>query len=50
MAVLMALLIPLAVLLLSAAALFGGRAAKPMVIAAFVLAVFAVCLVLVNTT
>ena len=48
MTILMALLIPVSVLLLAAAQLFGGRAARPMVIAAFILAVFAVCLVLVN--
>lgn len=50
MAVLMALLIPVAVLLLAASVVFGGRAARPMAIAAFVLGVFAVCLVLVNAT
>lgn len=50
MAILLALLIPVAVLLLAAAAVFGGRAARPMNITAFVLAVFAVCLVLINAT
>lgn len=50
MAILLALLVPVAVLLLAAAAVFGGRAARPMNIAAFVLSVFAVCLVLINAT
>jgi len=43
-----ALLIPIAVALTAGASLFGGRAARPMLIAAFVLAVFAICLVLVT--
>lgn len=48
MALLIALLIPLAVALIAAASLFGGRASRPMLITAFVLAVFAICLVLVH--
>jgi hypothetical protein len=48
MALLLALLIPVAVALVAAAGLFGGRAARPMLIASFVLAVFAICLVLVD--
>jgi len=47
MGVLIDLLIPVAVALVAGAGLFGGRAARPMLIAAFVLAVFAICLVLV---
>ena len=42
-----ALLIPVAVALHAGAALFGGRAAKLMIVTAFVLAVFAICMVLV---
>ncbi len=49
MAVLLALLIPVAVALLAGAVVFGGRASRPMAITAFVLAVCAVCLILVNS-
>jgi hypothetical protein len=47
-AVLLALILPVAVALLAAAVAFGGRAARAMAIAAFVLAVFAICWVLVH--
>lgn len=47
MEVWIALLIPVAVALVAAASLFGGRAGQPMLIVAFVLAVFAICLTLV---
>lgn len=50
MNILMALLIPLAVLLLAVGHLVGGRAAQAMAIAALVLSAFAMCLVLVNAT
>lgn len=48
MALLLALALPLAVALIGGAVVFGGKAARPMAIAGFVLAVFAVCMVLVN--
>jgi hypothetical protein len=48
MGVLFDLVIPLAVTLVAGAVLFGGRAARPMAIGAFVLGVFAACLVLVH--
>lgn len=50
MAVLLALILPVAVALVAGAVVFGGRAARPMAIAGFVLAVFAVCHVLVSAT
>jgi hypothetical protein len=49
MAVFLALVLPLAVALIGGAVVFGGRAARPMAIAGFVLAVFAICMVLVNS-
>ncbi len=48
MATLLALILPVAVALVAAAVVFGGRAARPMAIAGFILAVFAVCLALVD--
>lgn len=48
MALLIALLIPAAVALVAAALTFGGTAARPMAITAFVMAVFAICLILVD--
>lgn len=48
MALLIALLIPVAVALLAGAVVFGGRASRPMAVTAFVMAVFAICLVLVH--
>lgn len=47
MAVLFALVLPIAVALVSGAVAFGGRALRPLAIGAFALAVFAVCMVLV---
>ncbi len=47
MSLFLALVLPVAVALLAGAVVFGGRAARPMAIAAFVLAVFAICMVLV---
>lgn len=49
-ATLWALVLPLAVTLVAGAVLFGGRIARPLAIGGFVLAVFAVCLVLVSST
>lgn len=46
MAVLLALVVPVGLALLAAAVAFGGRAARAMAIAAFVLALFAICWVL----
>jgi hypothetical protein len=48
MATLLALVLPVAVTLVAGAVVFGGRAARPMAIAGFILAVFAVCMVLVS--
>jgi len=48
MDVLLALVIPVGLALLAAAVAFGGRAARAMAIAAFVLAVFSICWVLVR--
>lgn len=44
-----ALLLPIAVGLVAAAVGFGGRAARPMAITAFVLAVLVFCYILVRT-
>jgi hypothetical protein len=41
------LILPVGLALISGAVVFGGKAARPMAITAFVLGVFAVCLVLV---
>lgn len=48
MNLLIVLLIPVAVALLAGAMVFGGRASRPMAITAFVMALLAVCLVLVH--
>lgn len=42
------LLLSVAVALVAGAITFGGRAARPMAVVAFVLAVFAICLVLLG--
>lgn len=48
MDLLIALLIPIAVALVAAALTFGGRAARPMAITAFAMAMFVICWILVG--
>lgn len=45
---LVALIVPVGLTLVAGAVVFGGRAARPMAIAGFILGVLAICFVLVH--
>jgi hypothetical protein len=50
MGLLLALAVPLGLALVSGAVAFGGKASRPLAVGAFVLAVLAVCMVLLNAS